>query len=200
MWVIVVQACGILLFLAGSLGLGAAIRSDRSARAAERASRVSRALFWGALVAPGTVGLFHPGLTHYDALLGLPALPAPRVWVPVGALLLAAGAALAAASNRALARKGRGAAAFALTGRLVSDGPYARTRNPMSLGYYTTCAGLGPIAGSLAVTLGTILFLVSAHVVNLMYFEERELATRFGAAYDDYRRQVPFLLPRLRRS
>jgi protein-S-isoprenylcysteine O-methyltransferase Ste14 len=199
MWVIAVQACGILLFLAGSLGLGAAIRNDRSARAAERASRVSHALFWCALVAPGTVGLFHPGLTHYDALLGLPGLPAPRVWVPVGALLLAAGAALAAASNRALARQGRGAAAFVLTGRLVSDGPYARTRNPMALGSYAACAGLGLIAGSLAVTLGTILLVGPVHVVNLLYFEERELATRFGAAYDDYRRRVPFLIPRLRR-
>jgi protein-S-isoprenylcysteine O-methyltransferase Ste14 len=102
------------------------------AQAVGNASRISHALFWTALVVPGTIGVFAPGLAFYDDLLGLPGLPAPRVWLAAGALLLFVGTVLMAGANRDLIKQGREAPAFRFTERLVTDGPYGRTRNPMS--------------------------------------------------------------------
>ena len=81
--------------------------------------------------------------------------------------------------------------------RVVTGDIYARTRNPMSLGYYLLCAGLGLIAGSTYVTLGSLLGVVPVHLFNLLYFEEYELALRLGQPYLEYRERVPFLFPRL---
>lgn len=198
MRVIVIQACGVLVFLVGSIWLGSVVRRRGSSRVAENASRVSHGLFWVALVLPGGIGVFYPGLTKYDALLGMPSLPARPVWIGVGAVLLLGGMTLLVGSNRFLMKKGRGAAAFLLTECLVSDGLYGRSRNPMSLGFYAVCLSVGMIAGSLAVTLGALLVIVPVHLFNLKYFEERELELRYGDAYADYRRRVPFLIPRLR--
>jgi protein-S-isoprenylcysteine O-methyltransferase Ste14 len=200
MQVIVIQAVGAAVFLAGSLLLGSRIRRRGNSRVAENASRISHLLFWIALVLPGMVGLFYPGLTAYDKLLGIPSLPVLPIWIAVGVVLVCAGLALMVASNRLLIKKGSGAAAFLLTKRLVSGGLYERTRNPMSLGFYATCAGIGMIAGSVTVTLGVLLIIVPIHMINLNYFEERELELRYGQSYVDYRRRVPFLIPRMKRA
>lgn len=70
----------------------------------------------------------------------------------------------------------------------------------MSLGFYAACVGMGMIAGSLTVTLGVLSVIVPVHVINLKYFEERELEQRYGDAYVDYRQRVPFLIPRFKRT
>ena len=198
MQVIVIQAFGVLGFLVGSIWLGSMIRRLGNSRVAENASRISHLLFWVGLVLPGMIGVFYPGLTAYDKLLGMPSLPVPPVWIATGAVLLSLGLVLVVASNRFLIRKGKGAAAFLLTEQLVTDGLYGRTRNPMSLGFYAACVGIGMIAGSLTVTLGVLLIVVPAHVINLKHFEERELELRYGHSYVDYRQRVPFLIPRFR--
>jgi len=198
--VVVIQAFGVLVFLAGTLWLASKIRRSGSRGMVEKASRISHSLFWITLVLPGTIGLFHPGLTSYDELLAMPSLPMPPVWTAAGAVLFAVGMLLVVSSNRFLIKKGRGAAAFLLTEQLVTNGPYERTRNPMSLGFYLACVGIGMIAGSLTVTLGVLLLIVPVHVINLKYFEERELEMRYGDAFLDYKQRVPFLFPRLMRT
>jgi protein-S-isoprenylcysteine O-methyltransferase Ste14 len=198
MQVVVIQAFGVLIFVIGSMWLATRLRRFPSRRVAENASRISHSLFWVALVLPGTIGLFYPGLTSYDELFGVPSLPIPPVWIATGGVLLAVGMMLMLRSNRGLIKKGRGAAAFLLTEQLVTDGLYGRTRNPMSLGFYLACVGTGMIAGSLTVTLGVLLLVVPAHIINLRYFEERELELRYGDAYRAYKERVPFLLPRLK--
>jgi protein-S-isoprenylcysteine O-methyltransferase Ste14 len=200
MQIIILQALGALIFLAGSIWLGSMTRRLDSSKVAENASRISHLLFWIGLVLPGTIGLFHPGLTAYDELLGMPSLPMPPIWIATGAVLLFVGLALAVMSNRFLIKRGRGYAAFLLTERLVTDGLYGRTRNPMSLGFYAGCVGIGMIAGSLTVTLGVLLVIVPIHIINLKYFEERELELRYGQSYIDYKQRVPFLIPRLKRT
>lgn len=200
MHVVVIQAFGVLIFVIGSMWLATKIRRSPSRGVAENASRISHSLFWVALVLPGTIGLFYPGLTSYDELFGVPSLPVPPVWTATGAVLLAVGMMLMVRSNRGLIKQGRGAAAFLLTEQLVTDGLYGRTRNPMSLGFYLACVGIGMIAGSLTVTLGVLLLVVPVHIINLRYFEERELELRYGDAYRAYKERVPFLLPRLARG
>lgn len=200
MQVIVIQALGTLVFLAGSIWLGSKTRRVGKSRVAKSASRISHLLFWIALVLPGTFGLFYPGLTAYDGLLGMPSLPVRPIWIGIGIILLFIGLVLLVTSNRFLIRKGRGAAAFLLTERLVTAGLYGRTRNPMSLGFYALCTGVGMIAGSVTVTLGVLLIVVPIHIINLKHFEERELELRYGQAYVDYRQRVPFLIPRFKRT
>jgi len=199
MQVIVVQVSGAAAFLIGSIWLGRSVRRVSDGRTAESASRASHLLFWCGLLLPGLAGLFYPGLAAYDRLLRMPHLPARPLWMGVGGLLLLSGALLMAVSNRFLMKRGRGAAAFLLTEHLVTDGLYGRTRNPMSLGFYSACTGIGLVAGSLAVTLGVLLIIVPVHVFNLRYFEERELELRLGPSYVQYKQRVPFLMPWIRR-
>lgn len=200
MGVIAIQALGALTFLIGTVWLGRRIRRSTGRAAAERASRIGHLLFWTALVAPGTVGIFYPGLRSYDRILGLPSLPGSGIRVAASVMLLSLGLVLVVGSHRFLLSRGRGAAAFFLTERLVTGGLYGRTRNPMSLGFYAACMGVGLLAGSTTVILSVVLVLVPTHVMYLKLVEEPELARRFGSDYADYRERVPFLVPRPRRA
>lgn len=196
MVIIAIQALGAAIFLAGSVWLGIRIRRGSDKSEAERISRISHLLFWSCLALPGLVGLFYPGLTRYDKLLGIPSLPLWPVTFVIGLLALAVGLVLLIGSNRALVRLGRGAPAFLLTEQLVSQGFYRWTRNPMALGYYLACVGAGLMAGSATVTFGALLVVVPVHMFNLKFFEERELELRYGQSYTQYKRRVPFLLPK----
>lgn len=77
--------------------------------------------------------------------------------------------------------------------RLVTDGPYALTRNPMYLGHLVFVAG---------VTLATRSPLALAICASLVPWfrerarkDERRLSERFGPAFEDYCRHVPRWLP-----
>lgn len=200
MGVVIIQAVGVLVFLAGSIWLGKVVRGGADGTLAENASRISHLLFWGALVLPGAIGLFHPGIGAYDGLLGLRSIPEHPIRLVAGVALLVAGVLLMAASNRFLITRGKGAPAFLLTEHLVGDGPYGRVRNPMSLGFYAACAGIGVTAGSLTVTLAVLLIVMPIHIFNLKYFEERELELRYGDTYLHYKSRVPFLIPGFKRG
>ena len=78
---------------------------------------------------------------------------------------------LFSASNAALKRIGRGAAAFKLTEAVVQSAVYKRMRNPMSLGYYLVAVAISLLAGSTYLTCITVLLLIPAHAFNLKYFE-----------------------------
>jgi protein-S-isoprenylcysteine O-methyltransferase Ste14 len=197
MEVIIIQALGAITFLGGTIRLGVRIRRVHEKSAAERASRISHMLYWSCLVIPGLVGLFYPGLTRYDELLGVPSLTWRSVALGVGLLLLSVGLSLLMSSNHSLIKLGRGTAAFLLTKQMVSERLYQWTRNPMSLGYYLACVGIGLMGDSSVVTFGALLVVVPIHMFNLRYFEERELGIRYGKPYVEYKRRVPFLLPKL---
>jgi protein-S-isoprenylcysteine O-methyltransferase Ste14 len=197
MVVIILQVLGGLAFSVGTLALGLWLRRHPTREQAERASRISHALYWLALVLPGFVGVLYPGLIHFDGILGIPSLPVRPVAEVLGAVAVLAGLVLSFAAQMPLRRLGEGANAFMLTKRVVTGKIYARIRNPMSLGYYLLCVGLGLIAGSTYITLGSLLGVVPLHLFNLIYFEEYELALRLGQAYLEYKERVPFLFPRL---
>ena len=197
MVVIILQILGSTAFVAGTVLLGLHLRRHPAREAAEKTSRVSHGLYWLGLVLPGTIGIVYPGLANFDQILGLPSLPARPVTLGLGILAVLAGLVLSFSSQMALRRFGEGTNAFWLTQRLVAGNIYARSRNPMSLGYYLLCVGIGLIAGSTYVTLGSLLGIVPVHIFNLLYFEEYELALRLGPSYLEYKRTVPFLIPRL---
>jgi len=80
------------------------------------------------------------------------------------------------------------------TQRLVTEGPFAYSRNPMYVGTLTLYTGLALVVGLVAmlaiVALGALL--VHAYVVLV---EEKEMEARFGADYREYKRRVPRWLP-----
>lgn len=186
---------GVTIFVLATVVLGARLRREGSPRAAERASRVMHVLFFACLGAPFLIAVITPGLTRLDPLLGVAPLPLRPLTLALGLLLGLPGLYLMAASNRLLRAMGSGANAIRLTKQLVAQDVYRLTRNPMSLGYYLSCLGLGLLVGSTALTGYVLLGLIPAHLLFLAFFEERELELRFGEPYREYRRRVPFLLP-----
>jgi len=100
-----------------------------------------------------------------------------------------------------LAVQGLGAPfAVALSRKVAAGWLYSRTRNPMVLGCLLFAVVLGFWLQSLHVVVWAIAWLSPAWLILVRIYEERELQLRFGPPYMIYRRQTPFLWPRLRRA
>lgn len=121
-----------------------------------------------------------------DRLLDLPPWPMPW-WI--GAIVTLAGAALLAAAIAPFRAAGEDPRPWTATGRLFETGVYARSRNPMYLAMALIALGVALAIGS---AMGLLLVPVAAGVVGgkVIDREEAYLASRFGAAYHDYRSRV----------
>lgn len=76
---------------------------------------------------------------------------------------------------------------------LLEEGIYARLRHPR---YLAVAFGLLAVAGFANYLIVWILLPVfGLGIYGVIVLEERELEARFGAAYRDYQRRVPRLLP-----
>ena len=82
------------------------------------------------------------------------------------------------------------------TDRLVSDGAYAWSRNPQSVGWALLLLGAGFLGRSASALALGVLYWTSCLV--WVPQEERALHERLGKKYDDYRKRVPrwFGVPR----
>jgi protein-S-isoprenylcysteine O-methyltransferase Ste14 len=113
-----------------------------------------------------------------------------------GAVLLAIGLALFAASLTHFATRGKGTLApWDPPKVLVISGPYRYVRNPMISGVIFLLFGEALVLRSWPHTLWALIVLT----INLIYIplvEEPMLLERFGPSYDDYRRRVWMFLPR----
>lgn len=187
---------GLGIFTAGVVIFGFLLRRNPTRPYAERYSRMMHFLFFACLGTPFLIALLTPGLNHLDELVGLNPLPWQPFLLILGILLAIPGLYFMAASNVSLRRLGSGANAFRLTQRIVEMDVYRYTRNPMSLGYYLIAISIGLISGSSLMTLYSLFGIIPAHLFFLKFFEELELALRFGDSYQQYRQKVPFLFPR----
>lgn len=197
MLTVILMCIGTGSFVVGLIGLGMWLRQHPNKANAECSSRIMHFLYFAGMVFPGVVGIFYPGLNHFDELFGTSPLPFHPIPLIVGVLLFLPGLYLGVLSNVALQKLGDGASAFLLTKRVVMTDIYTRTRNPMSLGYYLVNVGICLAAGSTVLTLGCLLVLIPAHICFLKYFEELELELRLGQPYLEYKKRVPFLFPRM---
>jgi protein-S-isoprenylcysteine O-methyltransferase Ste14 len=114
---------------------------------------------------------------------------ADRVTTWLGITLLAAGLALIAAAAIALRRVGTSPDPRRSTHALAERGIYARTRNPIYLGFVTALLGAGVWADSVWVAASA----VPAWAVlqrTIVAREEAYLATRFPEQYSAYARRV----------
>jgi protein-S-isoprenylcysteine O-methyltransferase Ste14 len=132
-----------------------------------------------------------------DRRLGLRPLRIRRVSRIVGGLLLVLGFSLGFWSVVAQLTRGRGTPLPVMpTRELLTDGPFRYCRNPMTLGSILAYLGIGVGVGTVAGTL-LVLGLAGSLLAYLKRFEEGELTERFGDAYLAYKRDVPFIVPRL---
>ena len=189
---------GIVAFFTAALVLGFWLRGHRTKENAERSSRIMHFFFFAGLVAPPIVGIFYPGLARFDALLGLPSLPFKPFFLALGIILAIPGLYFLGVTNKLLRSLGSGTNAFILTKRIVNNDIYKRTRNPMSLGFYLFALALAFASSSTFVLLAASLGLIPAHAFFLKYFEELELELRFGELYLEYKKTVPFLIPKIK--
>lgn len=114
---------------------------------------------------------------------------------PVGWLLAAAGAVLAALCVATFVGRGEGTPApFDPPRKFVATGPYRYVRNPMYIGGFAMLLGIGLALGSPAVAVLAIGFLILAHVFVVRY-EEPGLTRRFGEGYEQYKSSVHRWLP-----
>lgn len=197
MFTIYLIVVGLIIFAVGAGVLGVWLRANRSKENAERSSRVMHLLFFVFMIAPPLIAIFYPGLTRLDVLVGLQPLPLKTVFLVLGIILAVPGLYFLAITNKLLRSLGSGANAFRLTKQIVADDIYKRTRNPMSLGFYLFALALAFASSSTFVLLAVSLGLIPAHAFFLKYFEEVELELRFGESYLEYKKSVPFLIPRL---
>lgn len=122
----------------------------------------------------------------------------PYLQFPLGAILFALGFFLLIITVRMFMRIGKGTLApWAPTQRLVVQGVYRYTRNPMISGVACMLLGEATFMGSRPIFAWFVLFVL----INTIYFklsEEPGLVKRFGDEYVRYRKNVPMWIPRLR--
>jgi len=102
-----------------------------------------------------------------------------------------------AASNRLLAKIGKGTMAFKFPKLTVSSGVYGQVRNPMALGYYLSLLGIGIMIHSTYFFFFNLLVVIPSHIYYVRYFEEFEVELRLGETYMEYKQRTPFLIPKL---
>jgi len=134
-----------------------------------------------------------------DRRLGLQPTGLGRVNRVLGGLLAVVGFALGLWSVSTQMSRGRGTPLPVMpTQELLTEGPFRYCRNPMTLGTIFAYLGLAVARGTIA-GAALVLTLAASLLVYLKRLEEGELAERFGEAYLAYKRETPFLIPRLRK-
>ena len=81
--------------------------------------------------------------------------------------------------------------------KLVTDGLYAYTRNPMMTGLFMIMAGIGIFFGSITLTFIMTPLFVFMSILEFEYIEEPELEKRFGTQYIEYKKKTPIIIPRI---
>lgn len=148
------------------------------------------AFYW--LILPGAVIL--SGLT-LDQLLGLAAIPAGKPLIILAPALLAIGSWIITKATRDFERIGHGTPnPFRPPKVLVTTGAYRWCRHPMFLGYDLAALGVVLLCRSWSMLLISLPAML-AWQLRFLQREEEILSRRFREDYDDYRHQVPLLLP-----
>lgn len=127
-------------------------------------------------------------------LLNAAAVPSPVIWM--GAALIMFDVWVLAQVERQLGTHHLvGQAELTSSGEIKRDGIYARVRHPRYAAMMISTLGACLMAARPA--MWCVAAVWAACVALMIRLEERELVARFGAAYEEYRRRVPAIIPRL---
>jgi protein-S-isoprenylcysteine O-methyltransferase Ste14 len=144
-------------------------------------------------LAPGVVA----GVVPWS-LTGWAVEPAPAVVRALGALVVAACAAVLLHAFARFVREGVGTPApVAPTAHLVVGGLYRHVRNPMYVAVVGAVVGQALLLGQFGLLAYAALLLVT-FVAFVRGYEEPTLRRQFGPDYDAYRAAVPGWWPRAR--
>jgi protein-S-isoprenylcysteine O-methyltransferase Ste14 len=148
------------------------------------------AVYW--LLIPA--GVILPG-RMIDALFGLPRPPASLVLTIAALVLLAAGTWVIGKATADFEKIGHGTPnPFRPPKILVATGAYRWCRHPMFLGYDLAALGVVLLCRSWSMLLVSFPLMLGWQL-RFLKKEEELLSRRFREDYDDYRKQVPLLLP-----
>ena len=136
-----------------------------------------------------------------DRTLAFPQVPPFPLNLCAGLSIFFFGLTLGVKSTRLLYKVGQGLPWGELDGhvkstRLVTTGPYAYCRNPMTLGYSLLPLGMGIMFQSPGMTIPIPAVIFTSMTIWLKAREEPNLEKRFGEVYSQYKRSTPFLIPR----
>lgn len=132
-----------------------------------------------------------------DGFVRWPALSGPWTWL--GAFPLVLGAAGIAWCFFLFVRLGGGTPNPLVPPKaLVTVGPFAWTRNPITLSHALAALGLALVVGSPSAVI--IVLALGLPVQAVVRHEEKTLEARYGEDYRRYRDAVPRWLPRVRHS
>jgi protein-S-isoprenylcysteine O-methyltransferase Ste14 len=82
------------------------------------------------------------------------------------------------------------------TKKLLISGPFKQCRNPMSFGTLLLYIGISILVGSISAIGMVVVFLIML-IAYVKKIEERELEMRFGEEYLAYKKETPFIIPRI---
>lgn len=134
-----------------------------------------------------------------DRWLNWPAVPGQPLNLVLGWLLILAGWLLAMWANYAQFTIGRGTPVPVMaTQKLIVQPPFTYCRNPMSCGSFLLYTGVAVLFQSMGAAVLVLVFAILL-LTYIKLVEEKEMELRFGQEYLDYRKQTPFLIPRIRR-
>jgi len=85
------------------------------------------------------------------------------------------------------------------TKQFLQNGPYRYVRNPMMLGFFLYLAGWAFLFNKIGAFLAVVI-IIALLLAEIKIIEEVELEKRFGKAYNKYKKETPFLLPRWRKK
>jgi protein-S-isoprenylcysteine O-methyltransferase Ste14 len=156
-----------------------------------RRARLRDALIYWLYIPAAVLG----GGKGVDRLLGLSPLPGGGWLLAASAALLAAGGVVIQRATRDLQALGEGTPNPRFPPRqLVTGGIYAWCRHPMFFGYDLAALGVVLLFHSPGMLLvAWPLFIVLQ--IRFLRKEEKILHKRFGSRFEEYRRQIPLLLP-----
>ena len=82
------------------------------------------------------------------------------------------------------------------TRRLLTSGPFKYCRNPMTFGTICAYTGIGIAVSSVMDIIFVTIFALGL-ILYIKRIEEKELAARFGQPYLNYKKDTPFIIPRI---
>ncbi len=134
-------------------------------------------------------------LPPVDKLLGLPSLSLGYINLVLGGLMVLLGAVYALWSIISQLTRAKGTPLpMMATQKLLIDGPFKHSRNPMGFGAICMYLGMAIIVGSITSIIVVIFFLFLL-VLWIKKVEEKEMEIRFGQDYVNYKKTTPFMIP-----
>ncbi len=165
----------------------------------DRAQRIAALLLGQLLFLVGFPCFIVWGASYIDRFLGLPRFTRGFANAVMALLLIIPGLLLAEWTVKLQFSRGEGTPIpIVATRRLITEGPYSYSRNPMATGTTLVYVGVAVWVGSLSAA-GLALIYPTVIAVYTKLFEEKELERRFGSEYLEYKNRTPFVVPRLRR-